>query len=167
MVSIYQSFSIQRVWTKGPLTLNTDDFPWHGQLFLIRIKTTHLTAFWSRLNGSASVSFLIVHTLGINVNTDQKRFRYSGVDKAYIALSIPFWNIECTHLNDVDHSSNGSEPPRLKIFVFRAFCRKSVTGFYSCIPILDWGNKQTKWISLNEIWSVGPIIWQNIALILY
>ena len=31
------------------------DFPWHGQLFLTRIKTTHLPAFWSRLKGSASV----------------------------------------------------------------------------------------------------------------
>ena len=138
MVSIYQSFSIQRVWTKGPLTLNTDDFPWHGKLFLIRIKTTHLTAFWSRLNGSASVSFLIVHTLGINVNTDQKRFRYSGVDKAYIALPMPFWNIECTHLNDVDHSSNRSEPPRLKIFVFRAFCRFNFVYYFNVIMFCDF-----------------------------
>ena len=71
----------------------------------------HLAAFWSRFNGSASVSFLTVLTLGIYVNT-----------------------------------------------ICVLFCWKSVTGFYSCIHILDRGDKQTKWISLNEIWSVGPII---------
>ena len=29
--------------------------------------------------------FLIVHIMGNNVNPDQKRFRYSGVDIAYVS----------------------------------------------------------------------------------
>ena len=43
-------------------------------------------AFRSRLKGSASKSFLTVHIIGINVNPDLKRFRYSGVDTAFVAL---------------------------------------------------------------------------------
>ena len=114
-----------------------------------------------------SFVFSCPHLGDLYVNTDQKRSRYSGVDKAYIRLSMPFWNTECTHLNDVDHMCTaliGVSHHDWKFLYFKLFCWKSVTGFYSCIHILDRGDKQTKWISLNKIWSVGLIIWQNIAL---
>ena len=82
------SLNIQTV--TDPDYFNTDGFPKDGQFFKTRIDITHLTVFRSRLNGSASNSFLTVRTMGINVNPDRTRFRHSGVDTAYDTLKNAF-----------------------------------------------------------------------------
>ena len=46
-----------------------------------------MRAFRLRLNGPASKSFLIVHTMDINVNMNRKRFRCSAVDTANVNMN--------------------------------------------------------------------------------
>ena len=84
-----------------------DDFSGHGQLFYKRKETTPMTVFQSRLNGSSSKSFLTVQTMDINVNTDPKRFRCSGVDTTSNRESLSEVKLDiCNSL--VDHVKPGS-----------------------------------------------------------
>ena len=71
---------------------NTEDFQRHGQLFkpASRQPCDSLSIQFKQI--CIESLFITVHSMGINVNPDRKRFRYSDVDTGYVPRGIPNFN---------------------------------------------------------------------------
>ena len=71
---------------------NMEDFQRHGQLFkpASRQPCDSLSIQFKQI--CIEFLFITVHSMGINVNPDRKRFRYSDVDTGYVPRGIPNFN---------------------------------------------------------------------------
>ena len=71
---------------------NTEDFQRHGQLFKPASRQPCDSLSIQIKQICIEFLFITVHIIGINVNPDRKRFRYSDVDTGYVPRGILNFN---------------------------------------------------------------------------